>query len=457
VFAGLGQAELMAARYPAAAEWCAKVFDVLDSPDDDPATWSTARRVLGMVRSQLGRPDEAVRLCLEARDAAPTSYAVAFAAIYLGVALLDGGRFQEAADVTLDAVPLAQRAGLDASFGGYLDAVAAEALTRLGRGSEAEALLLRHGSDDVFPVGRLRVALAGALVAARGGLTDRAHALLAEADAQPGDELHRTFTEAATAEVHLILGEWDEALLAADRGWQAQDVGTLLWSARFAMFTACAAVEVALDQVARREDPDPATLLAGPRRHVEAVRREAAARPGATRGLDTAARLAHAEASLGRLVAPDPDAWAEVAGQWTELGDLWWAAVARLREAEASTLPGSAARAAAALREAHRLASAIGATPILADVEAMSRRTRISLDAPAAVALDPASTNRLGLTAREAEVLALVAAGRSNRQIGAELFVSEKTASVHVSNILRKLGVTSRVDAAEIAQRLGIA
>ena len=64
---------------------------------------------------------------------------------------------------------------------------------------------------------------------------------------------------------------------------------------------------------------------------------------------------------------------------------------------------------------------------------------------------------RLGLTPREAEVLALLAAGRTNRQIGDELYVSDKTASVHVSNILRKLGVNSRVDAAAVAQRLGIA
>jgi DNA-binding NarL/FixJ family response regulator len=61
------------------------------------------------------------------------------------------------------------------------------------------------------------------------------------------------------------------------------------------------------------------------------------------------------------------------------------------------------------------------------------------------------------LTAREAEVLSLVAAGRTNRQIGSELYVSEKTASVHVSNILRKLGVSSRVEAAAVAQRVGVA
>ena len=70
------------------------------------------------------------------------------------------------------------------------------------------------------------------------------------------------------------------------------------------------------------------------------------------------------------------------------------------------------------------------------------------------MAIDETSAHDLGLTAREAEVLTLVAAGRTNRQIGEELYVSEKTASVHVSNILRKLGVSSRVDAAAVAQRL---
>jgi DNA-binding CsgD family transcriptional regulator len=63
---------------------------------------------------------------------------------------------------------------------------------------------------------------------------------------------------------------------------------------------------------------------------------------------------------------------------------------------------------------------------------------------------------QLGLTPREAEVLALVAAGRSNRQIAQALFISPKTASVHVSNILAKLGVAGRVEAATIAHRLGL-
>ena len=132
-------------------------------------------------------------------------------------------------------------------------------------------------------------------------------------------------------------------------------------------------------------------------------------------------------------------------------------AVATLREADAAASTGDTARAADALQAAYRMAVELGAAGLVAQAEAISRRTRLSVEAPARVTIDDTSIERLGLTAREAEVLALVATGQTNRQIGEQLFVSEKTASVHVSNILRKLGVTSRVDAAAVAQRLGIA
>ena len=87
-----------------------------------------------------------------------------------------------------------------------------------------------------------------------------------------------------------------------------------------------------------------------------------------------------------------------------------------------------------------------------------ARRGRLTLtgesarDEPAAAS----SGEQLGLTPRELEVLRLVAEGRSNRQIAEVLFISVKTASVHVSNILAKLGVTGRVEAATIAHRLGL-
>jgi DNA-binding CsgD family transcriptional regulator len=68
----------------------------------------------------------------------------------------------------------------------------------------------------------------------------------------------------------------------------------------------------------------------------------------------------------------------------------------------------------------------------------------------------PTPAAQLGLTRREVEVLALVAVGRSNRQIAQALFISPKTAGVHVSNILAKLGVAGRVEAAAVAHRLGL-
>ena len=68
----------------------------------------------------------------------------------------------------------------------------------------------------------------------------------------------------------------------------------------------------------------------------------------------------------------------------------------------------------------------------------------------------PSPAERLGLTARELEVLALVAEGRTNRQIAQTLFISAKTASVHVSNILAKLGVANRGEAGAAARRLGL-
>ena len=81
----------------------------------------------------------------------------------------------------------------------------------------------------------------------------------------------------------------------------------------------------------------------------------------------------------------------------------------------------------------------------------------LSLRAGVALSAEtPAGPGRLGLTDRELEVLRLVAAGRTNRDIAADLFISAKTASVHVSNIMAKLGAANRTQAAAIAQSQGL-
>jgi DNA-binding NarL/FixJ family response regulator len=128
---------------------------------------------------------------------------------------------------------------------------------------------------------------------------------------------------------------------------------------------------------------------------------------------------------------------------------------ARLREAEARVLEDDRAGAAAALDAGLRLADAAGAITLRDELESLARRARLPAGGaepePATEGLD-----RIGLTDREREVLELLAAGLTNKQIGERLFMAEKTASVHVSRILAKLDVGSRVEAATAAQRLGL-
>jgi DNA-binding CsgD family transcriptional regulator len=376
------------------------------------------------------------------------------AMLYLGVALLDDGAYQEAVNEMLDAAAEARLTGLDRSFGGYLHALAAEGLMRLGRWSEASTILAYSQGTEAFPLGEMRLALAGAMLASRQGDGDRAHALLAQAEAGPVDPFHRSFLDRAAAEVHLGLQDWAEAAAVSARALAR--LPTALWRARFVMHGAVAEVELALDARARREPSDFDTTATRLREQIDAARDATKAGQGTEEASDPAAHLAHAAAAVTRLHGSDPEAWADAASRWADLADPYWLATARVREAEAAAAAGATARAAETLREAHQLAAGLAAEPLMTDIEAVSRRTRLSVEAPVVTVLEKASTDQLGLTPREAEVLSLVAAGRTNRQIGEALFVSEKTASVHVSNILRKLGVSSRVDAAAVAQRLGV-
>jgi DNA-binding NarL/FixJ family response regulator len=107
------------------------------------------------------------------------------------------------------------------------------------------------------------------------------------------------------------------------------------------------------------------------------------------------------------------------------------------------------------LRAAHPIAVALSARPLATEIEMLARRIGISLTEQAGI------TGRTGggespLTPRELEVLRLVALGRSNREVAAELFISAKTVSVHVSNVLGKLGVSTRGEAVAAARRLAL-
>jgi DNA-binding NarL/FixJ family response regulator len=157
----------------------------------------------------------------------------------------------------------------------------------------------------------------------------------------------------------------------------------------------------------------------------------------------------------------DPDRWRAAAAAWERFDYLFEPAYARFREAEALLADrASRSQVEQVLRSAHRTAAALGAGPLRRELELLAQRGRVRLEVPTqpppAKAEAPAAAISLGLTPREAEVLALVATGRTNRQIGQELFITEKTASVHVSRILAKLGVAGRGEAAAIAHCLGL-
>jgi DNA-binding CsgD family transcriptional regulator len=170
---------------------------------------------------------------------------------------------------------------------------------------------------------------------------------------------------------------------------------------------------------------------------------------------EPAAWLVTAEAEHARAWGGDDAAtWAEVAATWDQVGQPFPAAVARCRQADALLRSrGSRDDASVVARQALGVADELGAQPLAVAVRELARRSRLDLD-HAAPQRDPVAG--LNVTRRELDVLRLLAAGQTNRQIGESLFISEKTASVHVTNLLRKLGVPNRIEAAAIAQRLGL-
>lgn len=173
------------------------------------------------------------------------------------------------------------------------------------------------------------------------------------------------------------------------------------------------------------------------------------------------AELAAAEAARAQGT-DDPAAWSQIAAAFAAIRMTPRVAYARFRGAAAALDAGDRGRAEEELREARDLATSIGMTVLLVRIDALARASRIVIAPPAAspkqrpeldtrIAPDP-----WGLSAREREVLALLADGRTNGEIGARLFISAKTASVHVTHILDKLGVSSRTEAAILASQARI-
>ena len=220
---------------------------------------------------------------------------------------------------------------------------------------------------------------------------------------------------------------------------------------------------VEADRALRARDlREPATeidALARVRIHLD--RLEAAAQDG---GPVEAAWFAVGQAEQSRAVgANDAALWAAAAVTWERLDRPYCAALMRWREAEALVEADDRAAATDAARQAASVADRLGAGWLSGELRSLCARARIELQPAAASATADGAGAELdeetpfGLTPRELQVLTLIAEGATNRQIGAALYMAEKTASVHVSRILTKLGVHSRTQAAAVAHRLHLA
>ncbi len=205
------------------------------------------------------------------------------------------------------------------------------------------------------------------------------------------------------------------------------------------------------DEDSERAAVDEARALIEAAREAAAYRR----RPKFVLGRDGRGWLARAEAEWLRVQgAGDPDAWQTVLDTFTP-AFVYEAARSRWRLAEALAEAGRRDEAQEQWRLAAEAADRLGAAPLRAALDTLARRARLGHTGSASLAGQPGG-DLAALTVRELEVLRLLAAGRSNREIGAALYIASKTASVHVSNILAKLGAASRTEAAAIAHRQGL-
>ncbi len=217
-------------------------------------------------------------------------------------------------------------------------------------------------------------------------------------------------------------------------------------------------VEADIAQRARdlREPAEAKQAIARARLHMQ--RLQAAAAEG---GPVEAAWVATGRGELARARGrDDAAAWEKAAQAWERVERPYDIALSRWRAAEAAAGAGERARAGELASAALQRAQQVGSRWLTDELRALIQRARLSVDAPAGAQAPPAPVPTedapFGLTPREREVLVLIAEGATNRQIGAALYMAEKTASVHVSRILAKLGVRTRTEAAAVAHREGL-
>jgi ATP/maltotriose-dependent transcriptional regulator MalT len=427
----------------------------------DPGIEAKALTTLAVAEPFAAGMERKRALLAEARAAAAraNAYQPLLGAAITESDMLEGfGEHEQAAAVARAGVATAVEYGLARTWGVILAVNLAEPLVSLGRWDEA-AESIEHALEYMPPrVMRCSVwRLAGDLALARGDLAaadERTTSVRAVLDGVGYKDEHQLPVARLESEVRLAQGRPAEALASVEDALERYNV---LASPRYAWpllvvgVRACLAAGAAGDRaLARRADAlrnrmrtDAGKLMA------DGVTQQA-------HRLTFAAEVARADGqSPGDLRA----AWDAAAQAWEAASEPYPLAGALLQAAGAALADGDHDGAAARLRRAAALAEHLGAQPLRDDAGLLARRARIVLgggvgDAGGAGSAGAAGRDGSGLTAREFDVLRLVAAGRSNREIAAELFISAKTVSVHVSNILGKLGVASRGAAAAAAHRL---
>jgi ATP/maltotriose-dependent transcriptional regulator MalT len=356
------------------------------------------------------------------------------------------GRYDEAVEIARSGRAAAEAAGLARTVGCHIAAFQAGSLFALGRWDEAEASIA--AALDLSPPGLFAVfphTVSGEFAIARGDITAASRQLAAARAALQDAAQGGLPVACLSAEI----GLWEQRISDARADiagvldvTEARGDTTYAWR----LLVTAARVEGLAKLRARAfaEAPAGESLI-------ESLREVAANLPADTP--PWRAYAAQFAAELDSLDGPSSK-WAAVAAAWEEAGQPFALAYARFRAAEAALTGGDRAGARDLLARAQATADRLEAGLLRHEIELFVRRSRLTPDRTSESAPTPGGADRLGLTPRETEVLRLIADGRSNRQIATALFITEKTASVHVSRILTKLGVGSRGEAAAAVHRL---